>query len=44
MLLINAVPTLFYSAMAVFDPLPVAANKNVSDFAAALTGAVLNSN
>ncbi|CAB1102186.1 unnamed protein product [Ectocarpus sp. CCAP 1310/34] len=27
--------------MAVFDPLPVAANKNLSDFAPALSGAVV---
>ena len=32
---------LFFSAMAVFDPLPFAASKNVLDFAAALTGALV---
>ncbi|CAM9507463.1 unnamed protein product [Pylaiella littoralis] len=40
-LLINAVPTLLYSALAVSDHLPLAANKNISDFAAALTRAVV---
>ncbi|CAN0195393.1 unnamed protein product [Scytosiphon promiscuus] len=32
--------TLSYSTIAFFDPLPVAADENVTDFAAALTGAV----
>ena len=33
--------TPFYSAIAVFDALPVAASNNVTDFAAALTGAAV---
>lgn len=41
MLLFNAVPTLLYFTMAVFDPLSVAASKNGSDFATALTKAVV---
>ena len=36
--------TPFYSAIAVFDALPVAAGKNVTDIAAALTGAAVTDN
>lgn len=41
-MLINVVLTLFYSVIAGFDPLPVAADKNATDFAAALTRAVVS--